>query len=372
MKMLRRFLLTLLVLVALLAIIPFLIPSNSYRQAAEKEASDELGMPVSIGALHFRVLPLPGLSIANVRLIDVPGGTPRVSIGSGRVAVALKPLFHKHVVLKGITFKDIALRVSTEAKGNGVHSVHIDRLTGAVRLTDGALDMSDWKAWLYGGSVHMDARLAPLTGKASRLTATVKATGIRIQPLLVDAAGQDRVQGRFASDLKIAADAADQQAMERSLAVDGPVHLTKGQLSGLEMQASVAALLLGGNIAGGPVAFDHLDTQLRVRGRNVWLNDIVLDSSRLDAKGHVSIGADKRLGGEIETSGMKGLTGAKLLIAGTTDHPRVYPAPSSLIGGVIGGTIAGPAGAAVGAKVGSDASNVVQGVGKALKNIFGK
>ena len=39
---------------------------------------------------------------------------------------------------------------------------------------------------------------------------------------------------------------------------------------------------------------------------------------------------------------------------------------------VIGGTIAGPAGAAVGAKVGSDASNVVQGVGKALKNIFGK
>ena len=64
--------------------------------------------------------------------------------------------------------------------------------------------------------------------------------------------------------------------------------------------------------------------------------------------------------------------GAPATIAGTTDHPRVYPAPSSLIGGVIGGTIAGPAGAAVGAKVGSDASNVVQGVGKALKNIFGK
>lgn len=370
MKALRRILLALLILVLLLAAVPFLIPSNSYRQAAEKAATKELGMPVSIGALHFRVLPVPGLSVAHVALVDVPGGVPRVSIGSGRVAVAVEPLFHKHVELTGITFKDIALRVSKLAKGGGVHTVHIDRLTGAVHLTGGVLDMPNWKASLYGGTVRMHARLAPLTGKDSRLTATVKAADIHIQPLLRDAAGQGRVRGLFASDLKIAADAADQQALERSLRVDGPVHLTKGQLSGLEMQASAAALLLGGNIAGGPVAFDRLDTQLKVRGRDVWLNDIVLDSSRLDAKGHVRIAADKHLGGEIETSGMKGLTGTKLLIAGTTDHPRIYPAPSSLIGGVIGGTIAGPAGAAVGSKVGSDASNVVQGVGKALKHLF--
>lgn len=372
MKMLRRSLLALVVLIVLLVVIPFLIPSNSYRQAAEQAATNALGMPVSIGALHFRVLPVPGVSVAHVELVDVPGGKPRVTVGSGRVAVALAPLFHKHVELTGITFKDIVLRTSSVAKGRGVHTVHIDKLTGAVHLTDGALDMPDWKASLYGGTVRMDARLAPLSGKASRLAATVKAAGIRIRPLLNDAAGQGRVAGRFASDLKITADAADQKALERTLAVDGPVHLTKGQLSGLEMEASAAALLLGGNIAGGPVAFDHLDMQLKVRGRNVWLNDIVLDSSRLGAKGHVSIAADKHLGGEIETSGMKGLTGTKLLIAGTTDHPRVYPAPSSLIGGVIGGTIAGPAGAAVGSKVGSTASDAIKGVGNALKGIFGK
>ncbi len=372
MKRIRRLLLALFFFVLLLAVVPFLIPSNSYRQAAEKAATDALGMPVTIGSLHFRVLPVPGLSVAHVELIDVPGGKPRVTIGSGRVSVALKPLFHKHVELKGISFRNIVLRVSTEAKGSGVHTVHIDRLTGAVRLTDGALNMSDWKATLYGGTVRMDARLAPLTGKASRLAATVKAKGIRTRPLLIDATGQGRIQGHFASQLKIAADAQDQQALERSLAVDGPVHLTKGQLSGLKMEASAAALLLGGNIAGGPVAFDHLDTQLKVRGRNVWLNDIVLDSSRLDAKGHVQIAADKHLGGEIETSGMKGLTGTNLLISGTTDHPRVYPAPSSLIGGVIGGVIAGPAGAAVGSRVGSTASNAVRGVGTALKKLFGK
>ena len=336
-------LLALLLLAVLLAVIPFLIPSNSYRQAAEKAASDELGMPVTIGALHFRILPLPGLSVANVRLVDVPGGTPRVAIGSGRVSVAVAPLFRHRVELTGVAFKDIALRVSKAAKGRGVHSVRIDKLTGKVRLSHGALDMSDWKASLYGGFVHMDARLAPLSGKASRLTATVKAKDIRIRPLLVDAAGQGRVAGRFASDLSIAADAAHQQVLEKSLTVDGPVRLTKGRLSGLEMQASVAALLLGGNIAGGPVAFDRLDTRLVVRGRNVRLNDIVLDSSRLDAKGHVSIGADKHLGGEIETSGMKGLTGDQPLMAGTTDHPRVQPATGRLIGGVKRGATTRPA-----------------------------
>ena len=110
MKRIRRLLLALFLLVVLLAVIPFLIPSNSYRQAAEQAATNALGMPVTIGSLHFRILPVPGLSIAHVELVDVPGGMPRVTIGSGRVAVALKPLFHKHVVLKGITFKDIALQ----------------------------------------------------------------------------------------------------------------------------------------------------------------------------------------------------------------------------------------------------------------------
>ena len=38
-------------LLALLIIVPMLIPSASYRQAAEKAATNALGMPVKIGTL---------------------------------------------------------------------------------------------------------------------------------------------------------------------------------------------------------------------------------------------------------------------------------------------------------------------------------
>jgi uncharacterized protein involved in outer membrane biogenesis len=357
---------------ALLIVVPMLIPSASYRQAAEKAATDALGMPVKIGELRLRALPVPGVSISQVQVVDVAGGTPRISIGSGRVSVAVAPLFNGHVELTGITFRNITLRTSEQAKGGEVHTVHIDSITGAVRLANNTLTMPDWKASLYGGTVRMQATLSPLSGQDSTLQAAVKAEGIRIQPLLADAAGQRRVTGTFSSELKIAARGADEAALQRTLQVDGPVRLTKGQLTGLGMEGSAAALLVGGNLAAGPVMFDHFDLQLKVRGRDIWLNDITLASSHLNAKGQVKIAANKKLDGVIETSGMKGLTGAKLLVSGTTDAPRVYPAPSSLIGGAIGGAVGGPAGAAVGSKVGGAASDTLKGVGGAIKGLFGK
>ncbi len=64
--------------------------------------------------------------------------------------------------------------------------------------------------------------------------------------------------------------------------------------------------------------------------------------------------------------------GATLLVGGTTDSPLIFPAPSSLIGGVIGGSVGGPVGAAIGAKAGSKAGEVLEDIGGAVKGIFGK
>jgi len=61
-----------------------------------------------------------------------------------------------------------------------------------------------------------------------------------------------------------------------------------------------------------------------------------------------------------------------LLVGGTTKSPRIYPAPSSLIGGTIGATIGGPAGAAVGSKIGGAAGNAVESIGSGIKGLFVK
>ena len=373
MKAVRYLLIALGVLVLILLVTPFLIPADQIRQVVEEEASKAAGMPVKIETLSVSLIPTPSLSITNLTLTDVEGGAAKVAVGSGSLAVELGPLFDGHAEVSGITFKNIALRVSEKAKGKAVHVMHIDKVTGAIMLTENKLTLPNWKANLYQGTVILNAELTPLEGATRALMAEINSKDIQMLPLMKDAAGQETVSGAFDSTLNISAKGADEKAMQRSLKVDGPVQLSKGKFEGVGL-SGVASALVHGSVtgAGSAILFDLFKTQLKVRGQDIYLNDIALNSSAFDASGHVDIKGSGKLDGEITTSGMKRLSGAKLLVGGTTDSPRIYPAPSSMIGGTIGATIGGPAGAAVGSKIGGAAGSAVEGVGGAIKGIFGK
>lgn len=358
-------------LLIIVVVVPLFISSDQIKQVVEEEASKAAGMPVTVETLDISVLP-PSLAITNLKVTDVKGGTPKVVVGSGAIAVALNPLFDGRVETSGITFRDIALRVSEKAKGKEVYVVHIDEVTGAILLSADTLTMPDWQAKLYNGKVDLDAKLTPLEGKARTLTADVVTTGIQMLPLLKDAAGQEKVSGTFQSTLKVSAKGADEKVMQRTLKVDGPMQLSKGQFEGVGL-SGVAAALVHGNLSGssGTILFDTFKTQLKVRGQDIYLKDINLISSAFNAEGFVDIKGTGALKGEIKTSGLKGLTGATLLVGGTTESPKIYPSASSAVGGVIGATVGGPAGAAVGSKVGGSVGDAVEGVGKGIKGLFG-
>ena len=369
-----RYILVVVGLILLAAVAtPFLIPADQIRLVVEEEASKAAGMPVQIETLSVSILPTPSLSITNLTLMDVEGGTPKLTVGSGALAVELGPLFDGRAEVSGITFKEIVLRVSEQAKGKAVHVMRIDKVTGAINLSEDKLTMPNWEANLYKGTVVLNAELTPLDGNERTLTADINAGDVQMLPLMKDAAGQDKVSGAFDSTLKISAKGADEKAMQRSLKVDGPVQLSKGQFEGIGL-SGVAAALVHGNVtgAGSAILFDVFKTQLKVRGEDIYLNDIALNSSAFNADGQVLIKGNGKLDGEITTSGMKGLAGAKLMVGGTTESPSIYPAPSSLIGGTIGATIGGPAGAAIGSKIGGAAGSAVEGVGGAIKGLFGK
>ena len=374
MKAVKYLLAVLGVLLLIIVATPFLIPADQIRQVVEEEATKAAGMPVKIESLSVSLIPTPSLSIGNLTLEDVKGGTPRLAVASGSLAVELAPLFDGRAKVSGITFKEVVLRVSEQAKGKNVHVVRIDKVTGAINLTENKLTMPNWKANLYKGVVVLNAELTPLEGRERTLTADIKADDVQILPLMKDAAGQDKVSGAFDATLKISASGADEKMMQRSLKVDGPVQLSKGRFEGIGL-SGVAAALVHGNVTGaggGAILFDVFKTQLKVRGQDVYLNDIKLDSSAFNADGQVAIKGNGKLDGEINTSGMKGLSGAKLMVGGTTENPRIYPAPSSLIGGTIGATIGGPAGAAIGSKMGGAAGSAVEGIGGAIKGLFGE
>jgi len=78
----RKLLIALGVILAILIVVPLLIPSDGIRRAAEDAASGASGMQVRIDSLGFRLLPSPGLSIRRVTVSDVKNGTPRLAVAS--------------------------------------------------------------------------------------------------------------------------------------------------------------------------------------------------------------------------------------------------------------------------------------------------
>ncbi|MFQ5581944.1 MAG: AsmA family protein [Mariprofundaceae bacterium] len=370
-RYLRYMLIGLAVILALLIIAPFFIPTDSIRQAAEEAATEAAGMKVKIAGLSLKALPTPGISLSGVKLKDVKGGTPKVAIASGRVSVAIAPLFSGRVELTGIKFRDIVLRVSEKARGKGVHTVHINKVTGSVKLDADKLEMPNWKAKLYDGTVRMNATVSPLQGKRHTLSGKIKAGDIQIQPLLRDAAGQKMVSGTFSSELSLSAKGATETAMQRSLKVDGPARLTDGKIEGMGLEGAAASALLGGKLTSGPIVFETMQTQLKIRGQDIVLKDIDVKSPIFDARGKVHILPSGKMEGEIETSGLAGLAGSTLIVGGTVDSPRIYPETSSLIGGALG-TVGGPVGAGVGGKIGGQAGDIIEGVGGSLKGLLGQ
>jgi len=369
-KWLKYLLVALALLVSMAIALPMLVPVDTIRQEAEKAVSEASGMQVRIGGMSLSLFPLPGLSVAEIVVEDVPGATPRAVVASGTLTVALAPLFDERVELQSIRFNAIDLRVSEQASGSEVHVVHIDSVTGAVQLSQGELKLLQWQGDLYGGKINLDAVISPLSGDRN-VTAQISCDGLQLRPLLSDASGRDNLSGTLSTLLDVSTHGRNDKAFQRNLKADGPVHLNNGTLAGMGLEGPAVALVHG-KLGGETIEYESLKFKLIVRGMARWLNGIALTSSHLNATGQIHIAGSGKMDGEIATSGIAGLTGAKLIVAGSTEQPRIFPAPSSLLGGAIGGTIAGPAGAAVGSKVGSSAGNMVEGVGNTVKGLFGK
>ncbi len=364
----NKALITFSVVLMLLIAAPFYIPSEDVRIAAEEVASEALGARVSIEALSVRLLPMPGVTIKNAVMHDVKSGVPRLKVGSGSVSVALEPLLYGQVETRGISFKDITLRISEVASGKDVRTIRIDKLTGSIRLADGRLRLPNWQARLYGGKVDLNAEISPLEGKDRTISGEAHAGGIQIRPLLADAAGQKRLSGRLSSDLKFSASGTDEKALRSSLRVDGPAHLRKGNIYQVELHGIASMLVSGSSRSKGVIAYRNLDLELQVRGRDVYAKNVRLNSDVMDATGHVAIKSNKKLNGEIEVDSLGGLIDVKLRIGGAIDRPRVLPAPSTLIGGVIGAGV--ESGAAVGEKAMDVVGTAVKTIGSGIKKLL--
>jgi uncharacterized protein involved in outer membrane biogenesis len=359
-----------LLVVALIAI-PFIAPTDAFRQAAEEAASEMTGVRVKVGAIALQILPAPVLSLFNLSMEDKQGGVPLLVAASCKLSLALEPLLDGDVLFSDIFLAGIGLRVSEQSRGEYVHVVHINSITGAAAISGERLEALNWNAELYSGTVRMNAVLSQAKGEQQTIVGKLVAEGIQIQPLLYDASGKKNLSGTFSGALDVSTRGETEKSLRGNLKVDGPIRMKQGKIEDIGLDSSAVALAHG-NIAGDAIFYDVMKFNFKMRGKNRWLNHIVLKTSHLDAEGHVKIAANKKIEGEIITSGIGGLAGASLLIAGTTDNIRVSPAPSSLIGSVIGGAVGGPVGAGIGSKIGNKVGEMMQDIGKTVKDILVK
>lgn len=96
-------------LLALLLLIPWLIPTASYIQQAERIASEKLGQPVTIGGLKPALLPTPRINVRDVTI----GKEQELSVKSVAVILDIASLFAAQKVLSSVEIEHLMVKQSS-------------------------------------------------------------------------------------------------------------------------------------------------------------------------------------------------------------------------------------------------------------------
>ncbi|NWG87799.1 MAG: AsmA family protein [Hydrogenophilaceae bacterium] len=95
----------LLLLLAVLLVLPFLIPTDRYKSALQAMASEKLGEPVNIGRLSFTLLPWPAATLSDLTI----GAQPPLKIGSVTVTPDLFSLLSDVKVIHSVALRDMTV-----------------------------------------------------------------------------------------------------------------------------------------------------------------------------------------------------------------------------------------------------------------------
>lgn len=114
----------------------------------------------------------------------------------------------------------------------------------------------------------------------------MKADGIGVQPLLVDAAGIDRLTGAAAMELSFLGVGGSMHAIMNSLSGDGAIRLGSGTILGLDLDK----LMKSGSGSGGTTIFDSLGATFTMKDGNLFNEDLLLALRSFEARGAGRVG----------------------------------------------------------------------------------
>ncbi len=105
--------LLILVLLALIAI-PWLLDLSKYKAIISQKASEAIGRQVDIvGDISLSILPMPHLSVSDIRVANIPGGSEKyfARLGQASAWVELWPLLDRKVNIRSVTLEDLDVQL---------------------------------------------------------------------------------------------------------------------------------------------------------------------------------------------------------------------------------------------------------------------
>jgi AsmA protein len=169
-----------------------------------------------------------------------------------------------------------------------VQDIKIGRSALSISLKDGLLVSDLTELALYGGTgrgrIQIDARK-----KVPAVEKSLTLTGVEAEPLLVDAAGLEKLQGTGNIEIAVKAQGRSQREMVEALSGQGAVKFTDGAIKGLNLAAMARnpgdALMRGATGDDQKTDFAELTGSFRIKKGRLRNKDLLMLSPLLRVTG---------------------------------------------------------------------------------------
>ena len=393
------------VLALLAVVVARLIPPDeelARRASGELEAA--LGVPVSIGALHWRLLPSPSVVIEDAATgqpqpIEVKRLTAwldmsalwqrRLKVERAQVAGAVLPQLSlrglggqpaasgqqaKPFTLDGLPLARIEFRDVTWVSRRGTRLVYDGEAdfdagwrprTAALRrpgvsppaqltLTrQGRDDRWEVHSTVGGGTAHGEMQLHTNADGALRLAGKLQPRDIDIVSALQAFNRRSMVSGKVSGETTLSASGSHLGEIARSLHT--ATRFNAGPATLLRFDVDKAIRSLGREHAGSTpldAISGQVDTQNTPQGTVVSYTGLQARSGALSATGQARV-ANRQVDAELAVDLVDGIVGVPLRLSGPVDKVRVAVPPSALAGAAVGTALLPGVGTAIGARIGS-------------------
>lgn len=378
----------------------WLIPADEDLAAhAAGELQGRLGVPVRLGALHWRLLPVPAIVLEDVAT-DQPQAitVKKLTAYPDLLALLQRRVILDRVELDGAVVPQLSLRVldatsrgaAVEAGATPLARFVFRDLTwlsrhGVPVVYDGEIDFDPgwrprqavlrrpgftpatdltltrqgqedrWTTRIHvsGGTAHGEVQLQTRADGRMLLDGQLRSSGVDVASAVAAINRKPVIAGKASGNTVLSAQGDTLVGLAQSLHTKTVFTMGASTLQRFDLDKAIRSL---GKEHAGQTALDavsgQLDTQNTPRGMVMQFTGIKASSGALSASGQARL-ANRRIEAEFAVDLVDGIVGVPLVLSGPLDKVAVSVPRGAVAGALLGSAVLPGIGTAIGARVGA-------------------